>query len=343
MGGHKHPGERLTQETNIAIIGSGSWGATLSVLFAGGGLNVRLYSRSPEKAARLQKTHLIESPLRIELPPQVTIFDDLAAAVDQAHLVILVCTSQSTRSVASQLAKVLGKETIAVVSAVKGLELTTSKRMSEVVAEFITDIPICSLSGPNLAGEILAGLPAASVVACKDVAVAANVQKLLSVSNFRVYSNEDLIGVELGGTLKNVIAIAAGVSDGLKLGSNAKSALLTRGLAEMTRLAVGMGAKAITLAGLAGMGDLFATCAGPASRNYRLGMELAQGKPMAEILHNLGAIAEGVTTAEAVCELSKQLGLELPIAEQVNAILKGISTPKGAIMTLMGRPPSTEY
>jgi glycerol-3-phosphate dehydrogenase (NAD(P)+) len=237
----------------------------------------------------------------------------------------------------------LGKQTIAIVSAVKGLELTTSKRMSGVVAEYVGDLPICSLSGPNLAGEILAGLPAASVVACKDAAVAATVQRMLSVANFRVYSNEDLIGVELGGTLKNVIAIAAGASDGLKLGCNAKSALLTRGLAEMTRLAVRMGAKPITLAGLAGMGDLVATCAGPASRNYRLGMELAQGKPQAEILQNLGAIAEGVTTAEAVCELSKQLGLELPIAEQVNATLKGKSTPKGAIMTLMGRPPSSEY
>ena len=332
----------MAKETDIAIIGAGSWGATLSWLFAQHDLSVRLYSHSPEKAARLKTERLIATPLRIHIPDAVEISDNLGEAVAGAHIVIVCCTSQSMRSTAMQLKEALDPNTFAVLSAVKGLELTTLKRMSEVLGEFLDHTHICSLSGPNLAGEILAGLPAASVVACKDDDVASAVQKKLSVANFRVYSNDDLIGVELGGTLKNVIAIAAGTSDGLRLGSNAKSALLTRGLAEMTRLAVRLGAKPITLAGLAGMGDLFATCAGPASRNYRLGMEFAQGKTLTEILGDLGAIAEGVTTAEAVCELSKQLGLELPIAEQVNAALKGKTTPKGAIMTLMGRPPSSE-
>ncbi len=185
-------------------------------------------------------------------------------------------------------------------------------------------------------------MPAASVVASSDLELARALQETLSVSKFRVYANDDLVGCELGGTFKNIIAIAAGSCDGLGLGINAKAALLTRGLAEMTRLAVRLGAKPTTLAGLAGMGDLFATCGSPLSRNYRVGYELVRGKPLDQILTQLGAVAEGVTTAAAVCELSKRLGLELPIAEQVESTLKGNNTPAGAIMALLSRPLASE-
>jgi len=193
-----------------------------------------------------------------------------------------------------------------------------------------------------LADEVLGGLPTASVVASADINLARSLQSQLSAPKFRVYASDDPVGIELGGTLKNVIAIAAGACDGLSLGVNAKASLLTRGLAEITRLAVRLGAKPQTMAGLAGMGDLFATCSGPLSRNYRVGFELARGKALSLILEELGSVAEGVPTAEAVCELSKRLGLELPIAEQVESTLKGNSTPAGAIMALLSRPLASE-
>lgn len=329
---------------NVAVLGAGSWGSTLSWLLANAGREVRLWTQDAAKAERINSTHLIERPLKIEIPHQVIASSDLGETVAGADVILFCCTSQSTRSLAERLKPHLkNSKASVIVSAVKGLELSTLKRMSEVISDVIPELPVCSLSGPNLAAEILVGLPTASVIACSNIGVALDVQKVVSLPGLRVYSNDDLIGVELGGTLKNVIAIAAGASDGLHLGSNAKATLLTRGLAEMTRLAVRLGAKPGTLAGLAGMGDLFATCAGPNSRNYRLGMEFAQGKQLEEVLTGLEAIAEGVPTAEAVCELSKRLGLELPIAEQVDAALKGKTTPKGAIMTLMGRPPSSEY
>ncbi|HEY9679035.1 MAG TPA: NAD(P)H-dependent glycerol-3-phosphate dehydrogenase [Drouetiella sp.] len=329
---------------NVAVLGAGSWGSTLSWMLANAGRTVRLWTQDADKAKRINTSHHIERPLRIEIPEQVTVSSDLAACIENADVILFACTSQSTRSLAERLKPLLtSAKSAVIVSAVKGLELHTLKRMSEVISDVIPEIPVCSLSGPNLAAEILSGLPTASVIACSNVSVALSVQKVVSLPGFRVYSNADLVGVELGGTLKNVIAIAAGASDGLNLGSNAKAALLTRGLAEMTRLAVRLGAQPATLSGLAGMGDLVATCAGPNSRNYRLGMEFAQGKQLEEVLTGLEAIAEGVPTAEAVCELSKRLGLELPIAEQVNAALKGKTTPKGAIMTLMARPPSSEY
>jgi glycerol-3-phosphate dehydrogenase (NAD(P)+) len=186
------------------------------------------------------------------------------------------------------------------------------------------------------------GLPAASVIASANATTASAIQNELSIPKFRLYTNNDMIGVELGGTLKNVIAIAAGGADGLKLGSNAKAALLTRGLAEMTRLAVAMGAKPLTLAGLAGMGDLLATCETTTSRNYRLGNEFVKGKSLPDIFAEIGAVVEGVPTARAVCELSKRLKIDMPIAQQVDDGLSGKTSAEGAIMTLMSRPLGSE-
>jgi glycerol-3-phosphate dehydrogenase (NAD(P)+) len=214
--------------------------------------------------------------------------------------------------------------------------------MSEVIEEVIPGYTVASLSGPNLASEILGGKPACAVIGCHWLDQAAWLQGRLSLPNLRLYSNSDIIGVELGGTLKNVIAIAAGVSDGLGLGANSKAALLTRGLAEITRLAVRLGAKPLTMSGLAGMGDLLATAAGPQSRNYKLGLELAGGGTTDGILKEMEVAVEGVPTTYAVCELSKRLGLELPIAAQFEATLKGKSSPEEAIMALMTRPLSAE-
>jgi glycerol-3-phosphate dehydrogenase (NAD(P)+) len=299
----------------------------------------------------------MDKPRGFSIAAEVTLTCDLESCIDGASVIVFACTSQSVRPLAELVAPILARPSNgprasighgqddrlpALVSAVKGLELITLMRMSEVLHEVLPSYPVAALSGPNLSEEILSGMPAASVVASSDLELARALQETLSASKFRVYANDDLVGCELGGTLKNIIAIAAGSCDGLGLGVNAKAALLTRGLAEMTRLAVRLGAKPTTLAGLAGMGDLFATCASPLSRNYRVGFELVRGKSLDQILSGLGAVAEGVTTAAAVCELSKRLGLELPIAEQVESTLKGNNTPAGAIMALLSRPLASE-
>jgi glycerol-3-phosphate dehydrogenase (NAD(P)+) len=336
----------MSVRENIAILGAGTWGMTLTRLLANAGKRVSLYTRSKEKAESLRQSRKIVKPIAIEINSEVVITHNLSEAIAETSIIIICCTSQSMRSLCKDLAphfQALGADKQPVlVSAVKGLELDSLKRMSEVISELIPGTNVCALSGPNLAEEILSGLPTAAVVASQDFTTAASVQKVLSVPRFRIYSNGDIIGVELGGTLKNVIAVAAGGSDGLRLGANAKAALLTRGLAEMTRLSSYMGAKSNTLAGLAGMGDLIATCAGPTSRNYRLGMELARGKKLAQIKEEVGAVIEGVPTTAAVCELSKRLGVELPIADLVQTTLLGEIEPEKAIMALMARPLASE-
>jgi glycerol-3-phosphate dehydrogenase (NAD(P)+) len=327
--------------SKIAILGAGSWGGTLSCLLANAGRDVTLWSHNREKVILLQRSRKLMQPMTVGLPESVTVSNDLAETFEGAQAALLCCKAQVMREVAQQLAQ-LNVELPPLVSTAKGMELHTLKRMSEVLREVVPSARVAALSGPNLAPEIMQGSPAASVVASEDEDCATQVQQLLSSPLFRVYSSTDLIGVELGGILKNIMAIAAGCSDGLNLGTNAKAALLTRGLSEMTRFATALGAKPLTLSGLSGMGDLFATCTSSLSRNYRVGFELAKGQKLEDITRGLGGTAEGVTTTEAVCELSKRLGIELPIAEQVEATLKCKTTPKGAIMTLMTRPLSSE-
>ena len=337
-----------TADSWIAVLGAGTWGATLAWLYGSSGRQVSLWSHDPAKADLLSRQRRLDKPVAVSFPDTVSIFSDLDLAIEKADVIVFCCTSQSMRAVAERVWASLTAESKhrsegpVLVSAAKGLELSSLKRMSEVISESVPGLPVCALSGPNLAGEILQSQPAASVVACSDFPCARWAQRRLSAKNFRVYSHDDLLGVELGGTLKNIIAIAAGCSDGLGLGANARAALMTRGLAEMTRLAVVLGAKPLTLSGLSGMGDLFATCTSPLSRNYRLGTEMARGKDRDQALATIGATAEGVTTTYAVCELSKRLGIELPIAEQVEDTLKGKTTPEGAIMTLMARPLASE-
>ncbi len=339
--------ERNVEKRSVTILGAGSWGLTLAHLWCHGGRPVKVYCRNQAGALKLSTTRLMEKPRAHHIPSDVVITSSLEEALADTDLIVFACNSQSMRELATAVAAILlspeRKRALPVlVSATKGLELGTQLRMSEVLTAVVPGCGVASLSGPNLADEVLGGLPTASVVASTDIALARSLQSQLSAPKFRVYASDDPVGIELGGTLKNVIAIAAGACDGLSLGVNAKASLLTRGLAEITRLAVRLGAKPQTMAGLAGMGDLFATCSGPLSRNYRVGFELARGKALALILEELGSVAEGVPTAEAVCELSKRLGLELPIAEQVESTLKGNSTPAGAIMALLSRPLASE-
>lgn len=340
------------QKAKIAILGAGSWGATLACVLAGAGKDVSLWARDEKKAESIATTRHIEKPLQIDLPESILVSSNLEKCLDERHIIVFACTSQSMRSVA-QLVKAklkcsrpvaagracdLSEGHTVLVSAAKGLELDSFQRMSQILEEILPEQPVCSLSGPNLAFEVLKGLPTASVVACKDDSIAKYVQAQLTAPTLRMYSNTDIVGVELGGSFKNVIAIAAGVVDVLKLGANAKAALLTRGLAEMTRIAVTLGARASTMAGLAGLGDLLATCSSDHSRNYRLGKMIAQGMKLDDAVANLGAVAEGVNTANAVCRLASKMSVELPIAMQVEASLRGDISPQKAIMNLMTRP-----
>ncbi len=333
-------------EPKITIMGAGSWGLTLASLFAQATKNITLYTSSVEKAQSLTKENKLDKPVPVHFTPGAVSFtNDLSLAIRESRIIILCCTSQSMRTLTKQIANCLKTEEGStnyqipiLVSAVKGLELDSLKRMTEVMEQEIPTVETCVLSGPNLAKEILLGLPTAAVIASKSTKASMQVQNLLSLPKFRLYTNTDVIGVELGGTLKNVIAIAAGCADGLNLGANAKAALITRGLAEMTRLAVHLGAKTTTLAGLSGMGDLLATCSSPLSRNFNLGMEMAKGKSLQNVLSETGAVIEGVTTTAAVCKLSEKLNIELPIAKLVQAFLDGSLTPAEAIMTLMNRP-----
>jgi glycerol-3-phosphate dehydrogenase (NAD(P)+) len=334
----------MSDDARIAVLGAGSWGGTLTWLLGSAGKHVSLWTHSTEKLQQLQETRRLGKPLPISIPEGVSICEDLNACVSEADVIIFACTAQSMRSVAQKVQAGIDKKRkdVALVSVAKGLELGTDLRMTEILSQAIPSAAACALSGPNLAAEILNGLPCASVVACEDEAVARRVQEALSVPTMRLYTNTDVIGVEVGGALKNVIAIAAGVVDGFDLGTNAKAGLMTRGLAEMTRMAVAKGAQAITLSGLAGMGDLVATCYSSLSRNYRLGYRVARGDSVETAQRELGATAEGITTARAVCELSKKLGIELPIAQQVDMTLRGLSAPKQAIMSLMTRPLASE-
>lgn len=344
--------ESQTQAARIAVLGAGSWGGTLARSLTLSGKEVRLWSRDEKKIEQIKRTRKLDKPLAIEFPESMMLTSDLDECLDSCNIIILACTSQSMRSLALALKSKMKSAALAggargasgqearplLVSAAKGLESESFLRMSEVLQEILPEYPALSLSGPNLAFEILRGLPTASVIACKDEAKARLAQNLLNTPGLRLYSNADIIGVELGGSFKNVIAIAAGALDAMALGTNAKAALLTRGLAEMTRIAVTMGAKAQTMAGLAGLGDLMATCSSEHSRNYRLGRLIAEGRSPDEAIASLGAVAEGVRTAEAVCRLAEKVSVELPIASQVDAALKGKLSPQQAIMNLMKRP-----
>lgn len=334
------------QDKAICVIGAGAWGGTLAWLLGQHKSRISLWSHDKIKGEQIVQSRKLKTPCELSLAANVHVYTELEPALLESEVILMACNSQSMREMMLKIVPVLKQKNLKtpVVSVAKGLERGSLLRMSEVLRQAQGDFsqPVCALSGPNLAFEIASGKPAAAVLACDDLSVAQGLQKALSCPTFRVYSSDDLPGVELGGTLKNIIAIAAGISDGLNLGVNAKSALLTRGLAEMVRFSKAMGAKSPTLWGLSGMGDLFATCQSPLSRNYNIGLQLAAGKSVSEAVEIVKATAEGVETTYAVCELSKNMGIELPIAEQVQATMKGQVTARETIMSLMARPLSVE-
>jgi len=328
---------------DIAVLGAGSWGTALAVHLARVGHRVRVWSIEAPIVAEMieRRANAVYLP-DIVLPEEVLPTTDLAQAVTGVDVVVLAIPSHAMRVVARSMTPLMRPGAIAV-SVAKGLEQHSLHRMSEVLAQETNDAhPVVVLSGPSFAIEVARELPTAVSVASADPAAAARVQAEFRGKLFRLYSTTDVVGVEIGGALKNVIAIAAGVAEGLGLGHNAQAALITRGLAEISRLACAEGGRRETLAGLTGLGDLILTCTGPYSRNRHVGMELARGRSLSAILAGMKMVAEGVRTAEAALALGARAGVELPITAQMGDLIAGRKTPRAALEHLMLRPQRIE-
>jgi glycerol-3-phosphate dehydrogenase (NAD(P)+) len=322
----------------VGVLGAGSWGTALAVHLARIGHDVRLWARDPALVHKMRerRANAVYLP-DVMFPEALSVTDDIRAAVAGSHLIVSAIPSHGNRTVMRAAAPFLDS-TATIVSATKGLETGTWLRMSQVVAEEVGHArPVVVLSGPSFAVEVARELPTAVLAASADAEATAFVQSEFRGPSFRLYASDDTIGVEVGAALKNIIAIAAGVVEGLGLGHNALAALVTRGLAEVTRLACAMGGRRETLAGLSGLGDLVLTCTGHLSRNRHVGVELARGRQLPEILAGMKMIAEGVPTTTAALALGEQHGIELPIAEQMAAVLSGQSDVRSAVEALMLR------
>ena len=320
----------------VCVLGAGSWGTAMAAMCS---LRVPtvLWARRPELAEAMQRDRRNAGYLpELAFPAGLRATASLADAVDGAGVVVMAVPSHGFRAVLGDAAPHLAAGA-PIVSLTKGVEQGTLARMTEVIAAVVPAHPYAVLTGPNLVGEIVAGYPTASVVAATDAGLAGELQELFSTGSFRVYTNPDVVGCELGGALKNVVAIAAGVSDGLGFGDNTRAALITRGVAELTRLGVALGGQPLTFGGLTGMGDLVATCISRRSRNRWVGEELARGRPLAEIVAGTRMVAEGVRTSAAVVELAARVGVEMPIADQVVAVLDGVTPAAEVVAALMGR------
>jgi glycerol-3-phosphate dehydrogenase (NAD(P)+) len=330
--------------SRIAIMGSGAWGTALAISLARrGGHQIALWSYAKDVATTMREQRENTAFLPgFQIPESVAVFEDAAEALDGAVIVVSVTPSQFVRSTYERFAPHLRAGQL-LVSATKGIEDETCLRMTQVIGEVLAargmELPCGVLSGPSFAQEVAAGAPTAIAIASTDPKLAARIQREFSSGTLRLYTNDDVVGVELGGSLKNVIAIAAGIVAGLGLGFNSNAALITRGIAEITRLAVACGGRRETLAGLSGMGDLVLTCTGSLSRNRSVGMGLGQGHKLDDILAGLeGRVAEGVRTTSAALGLARRHNVEMPIAEQMEAILMRGKAPERAIQELMQRP-----
>jgi glycerol-3-phosphate dehydrogenase (NAD(P)+) len=326
----------------VAVIGAGSWGTAVGTI-VGASQSVSLWARSPELAASMAQTRQNATYLPgVPLPDGITVTSSLAEAVDGASIVFMAVPSHGFRAVLTELQPLAGGIE-AVVSLAKGIETGSNLRMSQVVAEVLPGVPAGVLTGPNLAREVAQGHPAACVVALADEVLAGRVQALVHTRTFRTYMGTDVVGCEIAGATKNVMAIAAGIGDGLGLGDNTRAVLITRGLAELGRLGVALGGKVLTFGGLAGVGDLVATCASPQSRNRTVGFALGEGRSLDEIVAGMHMVAEGVKSAGPLVGLARSHGVEMPIAEQVQAIVEGRCSPAEALLNLMRRPSRPEW
>jgi glycerol-3-phosphate dehydrogenase (NAD(P)+) len=330
--------------SRIAVIGAGSWGTALAISLANrGGHDISLWAHSTSHATELRDTGRNTRYLPgFVVPFGIAISSDLARTIDGANTILCVTPSQALRSVMQQIGPLLNTKQV-LLSASKGIEEKTFLRMSQVISEYAPENPTGSLGGPSFAQEVAAGMPTAITIAIEDAIVGKALQDAFSSTSLRVYRNEDVIGTELGGSLKNVIALAAGIVAGLDLGNNAAAALMTRGIAEITRLAVACGGRRDTMSGLSGVGDLILTCTGGLSRNRTVGFELGKGRKLPDIIAGLnGKVAEGVRSTTAALGLAARYGVEMPITEQMAAILHNDKAPRDAIRELMSRPGRTE-
>ncbi len=332
--------------SRIAIIGAGGWGTALSIVAGRAGHDVRLWSRNAEVVEQINGEHVNNLYLAPHpIPENIRATTDAAEALQGAEIVLLASPSHATRELVTRMTSEFNPEML-FVSATKGIEIETGKRISEIVADELRGrfAPrfVC-LSGPSFAQEVAASQPTAVVAASTDPRWSQMVQATLSCQSLRVYTNDDVTGTELGGALKNVMALAAGIVAGLGLGSNSIAALITRGLAEMVRLAVAQGARTETLMGLAGMGDLVLTCTGNLSRNRHVGQELGRGRALDEVLAGMNEVAEGVRTTRAVKLLAARIGVEMPITNEVHAVLYEGKGARDAAEQLMLRPPRGEF
>ena len=322
----------------LTVLGPGCWGLTLAWLLTNNFDEVCVWGRTSDISDELKYNKRTTKPLTVQLDNKVEVTDNLSEAISGADIILLVVATSGIRPVCKQLKEVGLKDNQVLVNLSKGLELPTLKRMSEVIKDELPTSKLVILSGPTLAKEILNGCPTAASVASDDMEAAEFVQKHLTVpSKFRLYTNTDVIGVELGGSLKNVIAIASGFADAMGLGDNCRGTLLTRGMAEIVRVSVALGASPSTLYGLSGMGDLIATCSSPFSRNFTVGSMLGKGKKIDDILNELGSVAEGVKTSKALCELAAKLGLEVPVSSAIYEAVYTDITPDEVLNKLMNR------
>ena len=329
----------------VGVVGTTSWGTTLGIIVARLGTDVSIWARTELEAATLESARQNERFLPgVNFPQSLSVSASPTEALSDADIVLVVVPSRTFRANIRQVCGALRSDAI-LVSATKGLETRTGKRMSEVFAD---ELParmhsgICALSGPNLSREIIAGKPASTVVASANFDAARTAQSAINSNLFRVYTNEDITGVEFGGALKNIIALAAGVCDGMNYGDNAKATVITRGLAEVGRLAESAGANPLTLSGLAGMGDLIATCSSTLSRNHYFGMRLASGDSPEEISASMDNVAEGVDTIQGAITVARRLGVEIPIAEAMYSIIFERVPIERAVSQLLERAPRPE-
>ena len=328
----------------VTVLGAGTWGTAFAGVLTDAGNDVTLWARRPELANSINADHRNPDYL-----PDVALADDLRAtsdpaeALDGARLVAIAVPAQSLREHLAAWAPLLPADAF-VLSLMKGIELGTTKRMSELIVSVagVDQDRVAALSGPNLAKEIAQRQPSATVIGCTDDDVALQIQRVCTTPYFRPYTNDDIIGCELGGAVKNVIALAVGIAGGMGLGDNAKASLITRGLAETTRLGAVLGADPMTFAGLAGLGDLVASCSSPLSRNRSVGEQLARGRSIADISADMREIAEGVQSSRAILELANRLDVDMPITQHVAAVVHDGASPQDTVRQLMGRETKSE-
>ncbi len=321
----------------ICVLGTGSWGSALALTMAQQGHPIKLWGHNPHHIEEIATSRL--NPIYLPgiiFPNNIHLTNDLAACAD-AEVIFFVVPSKFLRSVATAFANIAPRFSGTLISCTKGIEYGSGKLMSEVLAEILPHASMAALSGPNLAGDIARGLPAAGVLGCKDASLTENLLSIFQGTSYRAYSSSDIRGIQLGGALKNIFAIAAAISDGLGMGENAKAGLITRALAEMARLGTAMGGERQTFSGLSGVGDLMVTCFSPHSRNYQAGLRLCQGTSSDDIQHSMVMVAEGLVTAKSAQACAQKLNIEVPIIDAVVDLLHQRKTPREAMRDLLQR------